>query len=698
MIERFNTLRKKYGLRMLVVLLSMLFLCTFISRKEGYHMDEILAYQLANAEYNPWILPTEPERRLAGFMAEYIDGESFGETISNVGFIIKDTLTNRGNSILANYKAQVYDAPVWISKEMFQDYLQCDTEDDYNFLSVYYNATDDNHPPLHFMALHLMSSLFKGEISVWLGCLINLVAVAGVLWLLGLIGDIIFKRKSSTVALMLLYGFSMGAVGTAIWVRMYGLLTLWIVWTLYLHLRKYAGRRAGAAGQSGVINEQGDILVGTGTAVGRGDVSVVQSNILTHQDSVTAEKGAADIGRESFVRINNRTGKAKWVGSVGILIVTVMSFWTQYFGLFFILPLAAVTVILLARDRRMQELWAYIRTMVTAAVIGVCVYPFAVSDVLFSERGTQALGQWQNGLSEFADRLAAFGGILGENVAGSGWLLILALLVPGVWLAVGLRSLRKAVDGGENTVQSKKAQASVQSQSCADGKQGILWWQLAMCGVPTLAYFLLAAKMSPYFVDRYIMAIFPVTALLIVWLWDRALARRYQGKEQCSEIQQQSADARLAEETAAAKKRKRAIDWQDLAVVGMALLLVVCQNIHMNGQHPYLYTGYSVQLAVADEYAEYPCVCLYPGFSFYENIMEMERYAQTMLVKSEELASMDEERVAVTEEGYITLIKYPGEEAGKAQLAQVMEMFGGSKATLLYQGGAHGDVIYLVMP
>ncbi len=626
MIETFNTVRKKYGLRILVVFLSMLFLCTYISRKEGYHMDEILAYQLANAEYNPWIVPTQPVGRLAKFMSEYIEGEYLGETVSNIGFIVKDTLANRGSSILANYKADVYEAPVWISAEMFQDYLRCDTGDDYNLLSVYFNVKDDNHPPLHFMLLHIMSSLFKGEISVWQGCFINLLAVAGVLWLLGLIGDMLFKRKTSTLALMILYGFSMGAVGTAIWIRMYGLLTLWTVWGLYLHLRKYAQ---------------------------------------------VAKKA---VGQDSFLRINARTGKPKWIGSIGILIMTLLSFWTQYFGLFFILPLAVVMVILLTRDKRVREMWAYIRTMLTAAVIGVCVYPFAIGDVLFSSRGTEALGQWQKGPGEFVERLVAFGGILGENVAGSGWLFLLVLLVPVVWmLAVRRRDAYNGSGAGIET-ESLQEKGTEQRGHMIDIKQKVSWWQLAMCGVPTFMYFLLACKMSPYFVDRYIMAIFPISALFIVWLWDCAVVLR-------TEI----------------RKSRYLCSWRDCIVIAVALILVICQNIRMNGQHEYLYTDYGAQLAVAEEYAQYPCVCLYPGLSFYENVMEMERYAQTMLVKNEELTSMDEERIAVAGEGYIALIKYPGEEAGKEQLSQVMEVFGGESAELLYSGGAYGDAIYLVL-
>ncbi len=591
MTERIKTIIKKYGVRIIVVLLSMLFLCTFISRKEGYHMDEILAFQLANAEYNPWIVPTQPVGRLAKFMGEHIDGDSLGETVSNIGFIVKDTLTNRGGSILANYKADVYESPVWISKEMFQAYVQCDSRDDFNLLSVYFNVKDDNHPPLHFMLLHIITSLFKGEISVWHGCIINLAAMAGTLWLLGLIGDIIFKNKKNSVGLMSLYGVSMAIVATTIWIRMYALLTLWTVWGLYLHLRKYVG-----------------------------------------------------VEHDSFLTIKEKTGKPKWIGSAGLLIVTVLSFWTQYFGLFFILPLAFVTVVLLAKEKRVQELWAYIRTMATAAVIGVCIYPFAIGDVFFSSRGTEALSQWQNGLTEYIGRLAAFGKILADNVAGGVVPFILALAIP-IILAMVMKIGKK---GKENYHFNGTP--------------------FMLCGIPTIIYFLLAAKMSPYFVDRYIMAIFPMTALLIMLLWDQVGAW--------------------------IEKEKIA----SLLTVGVLMLCVVCQYIQLQDGHAYLYKGYETQLQTAKEYAQYPLVCLYDGYGFYENVMEMEQYEQTMLVKASELASMNEERIQAARSGYVALIKYPGDEAGKAQLEQVMDVFGGSSAKLIYKGGAFGDVVYLVTP
>ena len=590
-MEHCKKLVKGYGVRIFIILLSMLFLCTFISRKEGYHMDEILAFQLANAEYNPWIVPTQPVGRLAKFMGEHIDGENLGEPVSNIGFIVQDTLKNRGSSILAGYKADVYDAPVWISREMFQDYVRCDSGDDYNLLSVYFNVKDDNHPPLHFMLLHLMTSVFKGEISAWHGGVINLAAMAGMLWLLGQIGDIIFKKKSSTYALMILAGFSMGMVATTLWIRMYALLTLWTVWNLYLHLRKMAR-----------------------------------------------------VSHDSFCRVNEKNGKSRWLGSVGLFLVTVCAFWTQYFGLFFVLPLALITVLLLFKQKRIRELWGYIRTMVTAAVVGVCVYPFAVGDVLFSDRGTEALSQWQNGLGEYVGRLQAFGTILAENVVGNGVLFAVVFLIPVAVLMFGSRKIKESF----NT-------------------NGFALETLAMCGVPTLVYFLLASKMSPYFVDRYIMAIFPITALVLIWLWDRTLDVWFKNTK-----------------------------LPQMIFMAVAVLLVMFQHVKMQGQHNYLYTGYEEQLQVAGEYKEYPLVCLYQGYGFYENVVEMEQYSQTMLVKPQELDGMDEGRRAVTDDGYVLLIKDASDESAKEQLTQVMEVFGGTEAELLYEGGAFGDVIYFI--
>ena len=102
--------------RLVVLFAVLLVQCAFISHKEGYHMDEILSFQLGNAEYNPWIVPTQPEGRLAKFIHNEIDGESLRETVGNMFVTVTDVLENRGNSKLLTYTADVYDEPVWIER------------------------------------------------------------------------------------------------------------------------------------------------------------------------------------------------------------------------------------------------------------------------------------------------------------------------------------------------------------------------------------------------------------------------------------------------------------------------------------------------------------------------------------------------------------------------------------------------------
>ena len=61
---------KKILPEFLAVLLCLLLMGIGISQKEGYHMDELLSFELADARYNPWIVPTQPVGRLAKFVDE----------------------------------------------------------------------------------------------------------------------------------------------------------------------------------------------------------------------------------------------------------------------------------------------------------------------------------------------------------------------------------------------------------------------------------------------------------------------------------------------------------------------------------------------------------------------------------------------------------------------------------------------------
>ena len=95
---------KKILPELLAMVLCLLFMGIGISQKEGYHMDELLSFELANARYNPWIVPTQPVGRLAKFVEKEIQGDTFTETVGNLKDTIADVLKNRGNSKLLSYQ------------------------------------------------------------------------------------------------------------------------------------------------------------------------------------------------------------------------------------------------------------------------------------------------------------------------------------------------------------------------------------------------------------------------------------------------------------------------------------------------------------------------------------------------------------------------------------------------------------------
>lgn len=550
MKERACRIWHKYGLELLVLVLCGILLSVGISRKEGYHMDELLSYELSNARFNPWIVPTQPQGRLDKFVEQELEGDTPGETLGNIWDIVVDVLQNRGSSKLLSYEADVFEEPVWIDRERFADYITVQEQDAFQYLSVYFNVKDDNHPPLHFMALHTISSFIRGKAEPFMGCLINLAAALGTIWLLMALGRRLMKgfgleeyARSAGLLAGGFYGLSAGALATVLLIRMYGMLTFLCVAFFYLHLKKW--------------QEQG---------------------FASHNKA--------------------------------LILVTVLGFWTQYFFLFYCLLLAAVTMVLLWRKNRKKESWIYLRSMALSAVIGVTGFPFAIQDVFSSGRGVEALNNLSEGMSGYGSRLIAFGTIVLQNTLYRAlWAVPLVLLVICL-LKRGKKSNREVM------------------QKPASGNSDLV----AMLLLPVAGYFLLAARMSPYLVDRYVMPVFPFVMLAfgvaIVYL-----VAMFEKRE----------------------NKKRNVTTDLTLVCGLLLLVQSLSYWNYNGE--YLYQGYHEQEELAQEYASEACICAYAGVGYYENLKEFTSYEKTLLTTLEELENRKEKASIQELEQVVVLIK-----------------------------------------
>lgn len=608
------------GAEIIVVALCLVLFGFFISGKEGFHMDELLSFELANAEYNPWIVTTQPEGRLAKFIHNEIDGENLRETLGNLAEAVEDVIKNRGNSKLLTYKADVYEEPVWITGEQFRDYITVGKKDAFNYLSVYFNVKDDNHPPLHFMLLHTVSSVFRGRVCPWMGCAINLAAVAAVLVLLIRLGRLLaealgMERYSRLTGILcaLLYGVSSGAVATVLLIRMYAMLTLWCVALLYLVLKKWRDR--------------------------------------------------------SFDRYNK-----------GLIAVTVMGFWTQYFFLFYCITLAAVVGILLLVSKRSREFWYLTRSFVIAAAIGIAAFPFAIADVFSSGRGMEALENLSRGLRGYGERIAAFAGILWRrNLSPGFWL----LLVTGIIVYLVLRFRKRA---GASAGAEDKAVKAEASEKGAAGKGAYAVLVL----VPMAGYFLLAARMSPYLVDRYIMPLFPLAALAggvvlaYVLFCLLSVLRRDAGSGQG-----------ISRSGGIGKAGVR--DVSRLCTCGVCVLAVLLQAGALAGYDgEYLYLGYQEQENVAAAHEGEACVCIYDGVGYYENLKEFTHYDKSLLLTAAELENRRDTGSIEELWQFVLLIK------GGVRVDDVLSVFAGKYGFVpqeqVLADSVYGDSIYVMIP
>lgn len=181
---------KEKKIRLIMVLILVVQLLNVLywgSKKEGYYIDELWTYGLANSYEAPFLWEK------AGYMNE------------------------------------------WHEPEFYMDYLVANEGEKFAFHSVYENQARDVHPPFYYMILHTVCSLFPESFSKWFGLAVNFLYFAGIIWLLYEIsGQLLGKENPARLLSPFIYGFSGGALSTVMYIRMYTMLTFWVQLLVFL--------------------------------------------------------------------------------------------------------------------------------------------------------------------------------------------------------------------------------------------------------------------------------------------------------------------------------------------------------------------------------------------------------------------------------------------------------------------------------
>ena len=197
-------------------------------------------------------------------------------------------------------------------------------------------------------------------------------------------------------------------------------------------------------------------------------------------------------------------------------------------------------------------------------------------------------------------------------------------------------------------------------------ERGAVLWMLLL---PPAGYFLLAARMSPYLVDRYIMPLFPFASLILmigIFSLLKGIYKRY-GERRTKDLR--------------------------VVVCGILILFQVWDLVCYDGS--YLYKGYSEQEAVAADYREYPCICVYDGVRYYENLLEFTYYDKSLLLTLEELESRTDQESIREPDNVAVLVKSGVDEVKVLEV--LIEDYGFVlEQEVEFQPSVYGDRIFIL--
>lgn len=334
---------------------------------------------------------------------------------------------------LANYdRVEIIDQPdfynQWHDEAYYEDYLAVQEDERGDYSPVYNNQRDDVHPPLYYLFLRISMEILgrDGHFSVWPGIVLNIIISAVTTVLVFLIAEKLLGKEKQ-------------AGGKALGITLIAMLTVAAVDTV-LYIRMYC-------------------------------LLALMVALVTYL----------------HLKLLESTEKKKWGLLVGIGVTALLGVLTQYYFLFYLVPLYIYMGVRYGREKKWRDLGEYTGALAVAGGLSLLIWPHSLTHMFFGYRGQGVMDNLRNP-AMLLEHLGDFGVVL-NNFVFNGIFVLLIVLAMGLMI----RGLR----------QGKRLKID------QDAERGY-----AMILVATVVYFLIAAVASPYQTLRYIMAIAPMCVVL----------------------------------------------------------------------------------------------------------------------------------------------------------------------------------------
>lgn len=321
---------KKKALKYLVIIILILIgiRVYFGYQKEDFFMDETFSYTLMNMKEGAGMIQTAPE-------------------FNNV----------------------------WISGNKIKEMLVVSKDEVLRYDTVYYNQTQDVHPPLYYFLLHTASALSFGNFTKWTGIILNIIIFVGICAVLYIIGKKIFKSTIWAFVLVAIYGVSTGAIFSTLFIRMYELLILFVL----LYLNKI--------------------------------IDILKMNVIENKN----------ISKKDIIQL---------------VTIFVLGMLTHYhFIIISVLISLVLFIIMLFKKVKISRICTYVGINILGLLIYSAIYPSFYIHMFGTQRGTESTGNLLN-LADYADRIKRGINVFDVNIFGEVGKIIIPIFILFITLAV----------------------------------------------------------------------------------------------------------------------------------------------------------------------------------------------------------------------------------------------------------------------
>lgn len=121
----------------------------------------------------------------------------------------------------------------WHDKNFFLNYITVNDDAKYNLSKISEKTGQDVHPPLYYWVLQLfVIAIDNGEMNFWGGFILNILLFIVSSALFFFVARFFIKDTFLTYAAFLMWGFSVAAISNSLFIRMYEMLTFFVLATI----------------------------------------------------------------------------------------------------------------------------------------------------------------------------------------------------------------------------------------------------------------------------------------------------------------------------------------------------------------------------------------------------------------------------------------------------------------------------------